>query len=115
MILYSPAEAIILVVLPPGPASLPVTITSMSTVAGSSRMVQVRVRGSPGQRSSLASGARLIARAGGGTVRCVQSRNVNIHTQKYVSLLTLHSECLSSHICSSSGGSLAGVISSMGR
>ena len=46
MILYSPAEAIILVVLPPGPASLPVTATSMSTVAGSSRMVQVRVRGS---------------------------------------------------------------------
>ena len=44
VILYSPAEATMVVLLPPGPARLPVTVTSLSTTAGSSRMVQVRVR-----------------------------------------------------------------------
>ena len=44
MSLYIPAEAIIVVLFPPGPPSLPVTTTSMSTTAGSNQMVQVRSR-----------------------------------------------------------------------
>ena len=75
VILYTPAESItgiIVVLLPPGPPRFPVTTTSLSTTAGSSWMVQVRVRGSPWWRIAVASGSRLIASVGGGTVEiCV--------------------------------------------
>ena len=69
VILYTPDESItgIEVLLPPGPPRLPVTTTSLSTTAGSSWMVQVRVRGSPLRRVTVASGSRLIASVGGGT------------------------------------------------
>ena len=69
VILYTPAESItgILVLLPPGPLRLPVTTTSSFTTAGSCWMVQVRVRGSPLWRVTVASGSRLIASVGGGT------------------------------------------------
>ena len=68
LIVYIPAEAIMVVVLPPDPPSLPVTTTSLSTTAGSSVMVQVRMRGSPLRRDTVASGSRLIASVGGGTM-----------------------------------------------
>ena len=70
VILYTPAASItgILVLLPPGPPRLPVTTTSLSTTAGSSWMVQVRVRGSPLRRVTVALGSRLIASVGGGTI-----------------------------------------------
>ena len=68
LIVYVPAEAIMVVLLPPGPPSLPVTTTSLSTTVGSSCMVQVRVRGSPLWRITVASGSRLIASVGGGTI-----------------------------------------------
>ena len=75
VILYTPAESItgiIVVLLPPGPPRFPVTTTSLSTTAGSSWMVQVRVRGSPWWRVTVALGSRLIASVGGGTVEiCV--------------------------------------------
>ena len=72
VILYTPAESITgdivrVVLLPPGPPRLPVTTTSLSTTAGSSWTVQVRVRGSPLRRVTVASGSRLIASVGGGT------------------------------------------------
>ena len=60
------------VLFPPGPPSLPVTSTALSTTAGSSWMVQVRVRGSPWYRVTAASGSQLIASVGGGTMEiCV--------------------------------------------
>ena len=71
VILYTPAESItgiIVVLLPPGPPRFPVTTTLLSTTAGSSWMVQVRVRESPLWRITLASGSRLIASVGGGTM-----------------------------------------------
>ena len=72
LIVYTPAEAIMVVLLPPGPPRFPVTATSLSTTAGSSWMVQVRVRESPLWRVTVASGSRLIARVGGGTIEiCV--------------------------------------------
>ena len=79
VILYTSAESIIgiVVLLPPGPPRFPVTTTSLSTTVGSSWMVQVRVRGSPEWRITVASGSRLIASVGGGTVEiCVN----NIHS-----------------------------------
>ena len=77
VILYTPAESItgIVVFLPPGPPRFPVTTTSLSTTAGSSWMVQVRVRESPGWRITVASGSRLIASSGGGTMR-----KINVYT-----------------------------------
>ena len=68
LIVYIPTEAIMVVVLPPGPSRIPVTTTSLSTTAESSWMVQVRVRWSPLRRVTVASGSRLIASVGGGTV-----------------------------------------------
>ena len=72
VILYTPAESnsggiVIVVLLPPGPPRLPVTTTSLSITAGSSWTVQVRVRGSPLRRVTVALGSRLIASVGGGT------------------------------------------------
>ena len=68
LIAYIPAEAIMVVLLPPGPARSPVTTTPLSTTAGSSWMAQVRVRWSPLRRVTVASGSRLIASVGGGTI-----------------------------------------------
>ena len=68
LIVYTPAEATMVVLLPPGPPRLPVTAMSLSTTAGSIRIVQVRVRESPWCSVTLASGSRLIASVGGGTV-----------------------------------------------
>ena len=71
VILYTSAESItgiIVVLLPPGPPRFPVTTTSLSTTAGSSWMVQVRVRESPWWRVTVALGSRLIASVGGGTM-----------------------------------------------
>ena len=68
LIVYIPAEEIMVVLLPPGPPRLPVTAISLSTTAGSIRTVQARVRESPWCRVTLASGSRLIASVGGGTV-----------------------------------------------
>ena len=50
MILYIPAENLMVVLLglPPGPLRLPFTSMPLSTTAGSIRMVQVRARKSPG-------------------------------------------------------------------
>ena len=72
LIVYIPTEAIMVVLLPPDPARIPVTATSLSITAGSSWMAQVRVRGSPLRRVTVASGSRLIAGVGGGTMEiCV--------------------------------------------
>ena len=70
VIMYTPSEAFTMVLfLPARPWRFPVTTTSLSTAgSGSSWMVQVRVRGSPWRRVTLASGSRLIDNVGGGTV-----------------------------------------------
>ena len=68
LIVYIPAEDIMVVLLLLGPPRLPVTAMSLSTTAGSIWTVQVRERESPWCRVTLASGSRLIASVGGGTV-----------------------------------------------
>ena len=70
VILYTPVESItgIVVLLPPGPPRFPVTTTLLFTTSVSSWMVQVRVRLSPWWRVTVASGTRLIASVGGGTM-----------------------------------------------
>ena len=118
VLLYTPAESItgIVVLFPPGPPRFPVTTTLLSTTAGSSWMVQVRVRGSPWWRITVASGSRLIASVGGGTMRKI---NVYTSLQQVVqlhctSLFTFHNEYLSSHIYPCSGGGLTGALSPVG-
>ena len=48
LIVYIPAKVVMVVLLPPGPLRIPVSSTSLSTTSGSSRMIQVRARWSPG-------------------------------------------------------------------
>ena len=91
-ILYTPSEVITAVLfLPARPWRFPVTTTSLSTAgSGSSWMAQVRVRGSPWRRVTLASGSRLTDNVGGGTVEVCAPHYIvatipNLYRKRYVS------------------------------